>query len=177
MFYRSAAAVAVMLALTAVGAGGQGMEHAGGVCTAKEKILPRSLAGWSRKAAVTAAAQRSGLGAAGLGLGQGYDIALHPTRQVKYVAQPEKPGGSVAYGGMLGVSIPAAGKYQISLSSGAWIDVLKDGALLKSSAHAPGPKYSPIRKTVIFLLQPGSYVLQLSANAAPSVTAMLSRVP
>ena len=76
----------------------------------------------------------------------------------------------------MALSITAPGRYQVSLSSDAWLDMLKDGAAQRSVAHAPGPKCSPIRKTVIFSLRPGSYVLQISANADPAVTVMVTRV-
>ena len=46
-----------------------------------------------------------------------------------------------------------------------------------SGAHAPGPACSGIRKTVQFPLQPGRYVIQLSANGDPTIAMMVSRVP
>ena len=55
-------------------------------------------------------------------------VALGHTREVQYIARPEKPGGSVAYGGLLQLNVKGAGTYQVNLSSGAWIDVVKDGA-------------------------------------------------
>jgi hypothetical protein len=152
-----------------------GMDHGG--CAATNAPLPPALAGWATKGTLRSAAQASALKAAALPLGQGILVALHPTRQVRYVTQPEKPGGSVAHGGMVALSITAPGRYQVSLSSGAWIDMLKDGAALVSVAHAPGPRCSSIRKTVVFALQPGPYVLQISANADPAIIVMVTRVP
>jgi hypothetical protein len=139
--------------------------------------LPPALAGWTAKVGLASATQASGLDAAMLAPGRAANVALHPTREVSYVTQPEKPGGSVAHGGLVALSIAEAGTYQVSLSSGAWIDVLKDGAAVVSSAHAPGPPCSGIRKTVQFPLQPGRYVIQLSANADPAIQVMVSRVP
>jgi hypothetical protein len=176
MIYRSLMA-AICLSLAAGAADAQempGVDHGG--CAATNAPLPPALAGWTKKGALGSAAQASALKAATLPLAQGILVALHPTRQVLYVTQPEKPGGSVAHGGMVALSIPAPGRYQVSLSSGAWLDMLKDGAAQPSVAHAPGPKCSPIRKTVIFSLRPGSYVLQISANADPAVTVMVTRV-
>lgn len=176
MIYRSLMA-AIYLALMACAAGAQempGMDHGG--CVATNAPLPPALAGWAKKGALGSAAQASALKTAALPLEQGILVALHPTRQVRYVSQPEKPGGSVAHGGMVALSITALGRYQVSLSSDAWLDMLKDGAAQRSVAHAPGPKCSPIRKTVIFSLRPGTYVLQISANADPAVTVMVTRV-
>jgi hypothetical protein len=138
---------------------------------------PAALAGWTAKTDVTAADKAGGLTQAALTVDRGANVTLHPTREVAYVTQPEKPGGSVAHGGLLAVSIARAGTYQVNLSSGAWIDLLKDGAAVMSTAHAPGPACTGIGKTVQFPLQPGNYVLQISANADPAIQVMVSRVP
>jgi hypothetical protein len=47
---------------------------------------------------------------------------------------------------------------------------------MDSTAHAPGPPCTGIRKTVQFVLQPGGYVLQISANADPDIAVMISQV-
>jgi hypothetical protein len=137
---------------------------------------PPALAGWTDTRNITSATKAGGLAATALHIDKGAKVALHPTRDVSYVAQPDKPGGSVAHGGLLSVAIAAAGTYQVNLSSGAWIDLLQDGKAILSTAHAPGPACTGIRKTVQFPLQPGNYVLQLSANAAPDIQVMVSRV-
>ena len=138
---------------------------------------PPALAGWTEKNDVAAATKADGLAQAALTIDKGAMVALHPTREVSYVTQPDKPGGSVAHGGLLSVTVGAAGTYQVNLSSGAWIDLLQDGKAVLSTAHAPGPACTGIRKTVQFPLQPGRYVLQLSANATPDIQVMVSRVP
>jgi hypothetical protein len=145
-------------------------------CTGALAPLPAVLSGWANKADINAATQRTGLASAMLKPGQGATVALHPTRQVHYLSQPEKPGGSVASGGLVGFHIAEAGIYQVSLDSGAWLDVVKDGAMLISTAHAPGPACTGIRKTVQFELKPADYVMQISANANPHIAVMVSRV-
>lgn len=155
----------------------QEMPQPAASCSAIDVALPASLSGWQKKGSLTSATQASALDAAVLPLAQGMIVSLHPTREMSYETQPEKPGGSVAHGGMVAVSISQAGRYQVSLGSGAWIDMVKDGAFITSAAHAPGPKCSTIRKTVIFPLQPGRYVLQISANADPTLPVMVTLVP
>jgi hypothetical protein len=137
---------------------------------------PPALAGWSSKQDLAAAAKEDGLASAALNVNHGATVALHPTREVAYITQPDKPGGSVAHGGLLGVTIASAGTYQINLSSGAWIDLVRDGKSVLSTAHAPGPACTGIRKTVQFPLQPGKYVLQISANVDPAIDVMVSQV-
>jgi hypothetical protein len=163
-------------ALMASGAAGAQEMQAAPKCAAIV-APPPALAGWTTRQAVKSALKADGLAQAALTIDHGADVTLHPTRDVSYVTQPDKPGGSVASGGLLAVSIATAGTYQVNLSSGAWIDLLQDGKPVLSTAHAPGPACTGIRKTVQFPLQPGSYVLQLSANADPAIQVMVSRVP
>jgi hypothetical protein len=136
---------------------------------------PPALAGWSSKADLSAAAKPADLAAASLTVDHAASVSLHPTHDVAYITQPDKPGGSVAHGGLLAIVIDKAGTYQINLSSGAWIDLVKDGKTVLSTAHAPGPACTGIRKTVQFPLEPGHYVLQISANADPTIAVMISK--
>ena len=62
-------------------------------------------------------------------------------------------------------------------STGAWLDVLKDGKPVASSAHAHGPDCSTIHKQVEFKLEPGRYVLQISANADAKLPILLAKRP
>ncbi len=164
------------VALLASGAAGAQEMQAAPKCT--EMVAPPpALAGWTGKADITSASKADGLAQAALTIDHGANVTLHPTREVSYVTQPDKPGGSVASGGLLAVSIATAGTYQVNLGSGAWIDLLQNGKAVLSTAHAPGPACTGIRKTVQFPLQPGRYVLQLSANADPTIHVMVSRVP
>jgi hypothetical protein len=163
-------------AMLASGAAGAQEMQAAPKCT--EMVAPPPvLAGWTSKQDVKSALKADGLAQAALTIDHGANVTLHPTRDVSYVTQPDKPGGSVASGGLLSVAVATAGTYQINLSAGAWIDLLQDGKAILSTAHAPGPACTGIRKTVQFPLQPGRYVLQLSANATPDIEVMVSRVP
>ena len=137
---------------------------------------PPALAGWSNQARITAATKEDGLSAAALTIGHGARVTLAGTREVSYITQPDKPGGSVAHGGLLSVTIDKPGTYQVNLSSGAWIDLVRDGKSVLSTAHAPGPACTGIRKTVQFPLQPGRYVLQISAESNTTMLVMVSRV-
>ena len=137
---------------------------------------PPALSGWSSTAALSAAGDSAGLTKAALTTGQAANVALLPTRTVKYVSQPEKPGGSAASGGLVSVTIAQSGTYQVTIDSGAWLDVLKDGAMQISTAHAPGVACTGMKKTVQFKLDPGQYVLQISANADPHIKVMVSKV-
>lgn len=169
--------ITISLVFAVSGACSQEMPQPPGNCSVTATSLPAVLSGWTGKKNLVSSDRAALLNATLLPLGQRTIVVLHPTREVRYVTQPEKPGGSVAYGGMVAFSISDPGTYQVSLSSSAWIDILKNGAPLVSATHAPGPKCSSIRKTVAFLLQRGRYVLQVSANADPTLAVMVTRVP
>ncbi|MDR3513526.1 MAG: homogentisate 1,2-dioxygenase [Caulobacteraceae bacterium] len=146
-------------------------------CPAADASLLPALAGWPHKAAVAGATSAAGLSNARLTVGEAARVSLHPTPEVAYPLQPEKPGGSVSHGGLVEFSVAAAGDYQVALSSGAWIDVVAKGQAVVSTAHGHGPACSTIRKMVDFSLQPGRYVLQISANADPDLGLMIVRRP
>lgn len=160
-----------------VGAGVTEAQEAHPACAQMDVSLPPELAGWPHRSAIVSAAGAADLGEATLEPGQAVTATLHPTRQVAYLAQPEKPGGSVAHGGLFRVRIAAPGTYRFVLGSGAWIDVLEDGRPVASSAHAPGPACATARKTVEFPLQKGDHVLQVSANADPTLAILIIRRP
>ena len=146
-------------------------------CAAQDASLPKEFAGWASKADLVSAAKAADLPKATLVIGKAANATLHPTREVAYATQPEKPGGSVAKGGMFDLKIDKAGTYNVSLGAGPWIDLLQAGKPLESTAHGHGPDCSSIRKMVAFNLQPGSYVVQLSANADPTIAIMVTRQP
>src|SRR5262249_23468987 len=75
---------------------------------------------------VTSATAAPELEPARLTLGQAAAVSLHPIGEVRFAGAPEKRADVSSYGGMLAVNVPEAGTYQIALSAGAWIDVLKD---------------------------------------------------
>lgn len=143
-------------------------------CHALDTSLPHALSGWTLKAPLQSATAEAGLQVSVLKLGHAVQATLHHTREVTYAVEPDKPGGSVAYGGLLAVQIDKAGTYQVSLSSGAWIDMVLGTSKIAATAHGHGPECSSIRKAVAFPLDPGRYILQISANAAPTLDIMIS---
>ncbi|USQ96378.1 homogentisate 1,2-dioxygenase [Caulobacter sp. RL271] len=146
-------------------------------CAAMDKDLPAELAGWTDKVPLAAATSVAGLSKAALAPGRAYLATLAPTPEVAYATQPEKPGGTVSKGGLFSLTIDKPGAYVIALGTGAWIDVLKDGAAARSTAHGRGPACTTLRKMVTFDLMPGAYVVQISANAETSLPIMVAAKP
>jgi len=145
-------------------------------CTAPAE-LPAALTGWTAPGSMNAAASVKGSAAARLTPGKAVQLKLLPTPKVTYPLRPEKPGGSVSYGGLTRFTIAEEGIWRVALSSGAWVDVVKDGTASQSVAHGRGPDCSGIRKMVDYRLTPGTYTLQIAANGSDALTLLVTRLP
>ncbi|MEW5684193.1 MAG: homogentisate 1,2-dioxygenase [Pseudomonadota bacterium] len=164
-----AAALAAGLGLPALA------QEAAPNCPADAAPLPAELSAWKTPAPLTAGA--SPTAAAGLKIGQTAAATLQKTPEVTYALRPEKPGGSVSYGGVFAVDVAKAATYTVALSTGAWIDVVRDGKSLSSVAHGRGPACTGVRKMVAFPLEPGRYLIQIAANGEPGLGIMVAERP
>ena len=120
---------------------------------------------------VKAATASPELEPARLMLGQAANVTLHPGDDLRLVIAPEKKSAAGSFGGMLVVDVREAGTYQVTLSGNAWIDLVRDGAVVASGAHG----HDGGCKMVSFGLTPGRHVIQLSGNKEDSIKVMVSR--
>ena len=163
------------LSMTALPAAAQPAEHAS--CQAVgDAGLPGHLAGWTERAPLAAAIDAAAAAKAELPVGKGVDAQLRHNGEVAVPVLPAKPGGSVSYGGLYGLKIAEAGDYQVSLGSGAWIELVQGKSVTESAAHAPGPACTTLKKTVVFPLKPGRYVLEITGAGEPVLPVMVTRV-
>jgi hypothetical protein len=119
--------------------------HPAPVCTETDVNLPATLAAWRNPGPLTP--------------------IVHPGQAV-IVAPATAP---------VTLEIAEAGTYGLAIDQGAWIDVARDGAVLHSAVHGPGPDCSTIRKIVDFALQPGRYTITLSRTQGPSARLLVVR--
>lgn len=172
------ALIAIVAALAASPALAQeGVKPAASACAAMDAKLPAGLTDWNDKGALASAPGAEHLGHAAMTLGKGYEASLLNTPRISFPVQPEKPGGSVAYGGLFEFTVETAGAYTVALQSAAWIDVLENGKAVAPASFGHGPECTTIRKMVVFPLQPGKHVLQVSANAEPKMKLMVAKKP
>lgn len=136
-------------------------------CPASSQLAPA--------ATLRSAATLADIDVARLNPGQAAIIGLHPARDVHFAAAPERQSDSSSFSGMVMLDVRKAGTYRISLSSGAWIDVVKDGEVVDSTSHNPGAECSPFRKIVSFPLTAGRHVIQLSGNKDAGLSMMVQR--
>lgn len=99
-------------------------------------------------------------------------MALHPIANVKYWVTPGKPVEEGKRGGMNNIIVKKVGRLKIALNDGAWIDLVRDGAIVPSVAHGHGPDCSGIRKIVEFDVTPGTYIVQIVNAPHTSLSAM-----
>lgn len=104
-----------------------------------------------------------------LAIGRAATVAL--VTGARPAVAPGKPGAASA---SLGFVVPRAGRWRVSLDSGVWVDVVRDGRAVASAAHGHGAACGGVRKRVEFELGAGRYVLQLSGAAGVRVRAMVS---
>jgi hypothetical protein len=135
------------------------------------------LAGWASASPLKAAADYKSSRRAELAPGKAAVVGLLQTPKVAYPVRPEKPGGTVSFGGVLRFTVAEEGVWRVALSSGAWVDVVRDGEASVSIAHGRGPACTGIRKMVDYRLAPGTYALQVAANGTDTVTLMVARLP
>lgn len=139
--------------------------------------LPVWLASWASPTAMRVAANEKAVRKAELTPGKAVRLTLLPTPRLAYPVRPEKPGGTVSYGGLLHFTVAADGVWRVMLASGAWVDVVRDGKAVPSIAHGQGPACTGIRKMVDYRLSPGTYTLQIAANGTESLTLLVASRP
>ncbi len=170
-------AAAAVLAMPAGAQQGEMPKTPAATCAAMDAALPADLADWNGKASLSTATGQADIAKASVALGKGYEASLLNTPKVAFPVQPEKPGGSVAHAGLFEFTVETAGAYSVALGTAAWIDVLENGKSVEPTKFGHGPECTSIRKIVVFPLQPGKHVLQVSANADPKLKLMVAKKP
>jgi len=101
----------------------------------------------------------------------GITLTLAAPADVKLPLPPERAPKDGTFAGFASfTSVPKAGLYTISLSAGAWIDVLQGGRFLKPVAISGATDCDGIRKTMKYELSAEPFVLQISGAKDNSVS-------
>ncbi|HJS10276.1 homogentisate 1,2-dioxygenase [Sphingopyxis sp.] len=137
-------------------------------------VLPPELADWSRNASSkTIYAYGDDLGADWSPLGAARtELPLHKFESLRYGIAPERKPDVYKFGGMIPIEVKKAGRLIVALDAGAWIDLVRDGAAVKSVTHGRGPACSGIRKMVEYDVTQGRYQLQIVNAPTASIHAM-----
>ena len=101
----------------------------------------------------------------------GMILTLVAPAEAKLPAPPERAPKEGTFAGFTSLkTAPKPGVYTISLSAGAWVDVVQDGHFLKPKAFSGATDCDGIRKTVKFELSASPFVLQLSGTKENSIS-------
>jgi hypothetical protein len=101
----------------------------------------------------------------------GVTLALVTPADAKLPTPPERAPKDGTFAGFTKfTSAPKAGSYTISLSNGAWIDVVQDGHFLKPTAFSGATDCEGIRKTVKLDLSATPFVIQISGARENSLS-------
>jgi hypothetical protein len=106
-------------------------------------------------------------------------IALVPFGQAKLAMPPErKPKDASSYAGTIAFKgSAAAAAFYVTLSEGAWIDLVQDGHYLKPIAFTGATGCPNVRKSVKFEIGPSPFTLQLSSVSANAIAVVLTPAP
>lgn len=152
-----------------------GMAMAAPACPAVPAPLPALYAGWATMAPLVVGSDAAG--APMLAIGGAARLALADAAAVRFAVAPGHVPAPGSRGGMVALTVAAAGRYRVAIGAGAWVDMVGNGTALRSAAHSQGPACTGIRKLVDFDLQPGRYLLQLSGNAQPTLAVLVAKLP
>lgn len=97
-------------------------------------------------------------------------LGLVPPADAKLPTPPERAPKDGTFAGFTSVKAPKAGLYSISLSAGAWVDVVQDGHVLKPVAFSGATDCDGIRKSMKYQLSAQPFVLQVSGAKDNSVS-------
>jgi hypothetical protein len=101
----------------------------------------------------------------------GITLALVAPADAKLPTPPERAPKEGTFAGFTTFKAAAkAGLYTISLSSGAWVDVVQDGHFLKPKAFSGATDCDGIRKTMKYELAASPFVLQVSGTEQDSIS-------
>ena len=101
----------------------------------------------------------------------GISLALVAPADAKLPTPPERAPKEGTFAGFTSFkTAPKPGLYTISLSAGAWVDVVQDGHFLKPKAFSGATDCGGIRKTMKYELSASPFVLQVSGTKEDSIS-------
>jgi hypothetical protein len=101
----------------------------------------------------------------------GLILTLVAPAEAKLPTPPERAPKDGTFAGFTSFkTAPKAGVYTISLSAGAWVDVVQDGHFLKPKGFSGATDCDGIRKTMKYELSAAPFVLQVSGSKDASIS-------
>jgi len=104
-------------------------------------------------------------------------LPLSPLAEAKLPMPPSRtPKASDSYAGFVRYAAPPQpATYRVTLSEGAWIEVVQDGQEVKSSGFTGATGCDGIRKSVKFSLAASPFIVEISGTAAHEIAIAVTR--
>ena len=104
-------------------------------------------------------------------------LSLTPLAEAHLVKPPERaPKDPASYAGALSFAAGEAGRYRITLSAAAWIDLIQDGRFVSPTAFTGALDCPGVRKSVEFAIGDPAFTLQVSDAASPTISLAITEV-
>jgi hypothetical protein len=101
----------------------------------------------------------------------GMTLGLSAPADAKLPTPPERAPKEGTFAGFTSFKAPPkAGIYTVSLSAGAWVDLVQDGHALKPKAFSGATDCDGIRKTMKYEISANPFVLQVSGTRDTSIS-------
>jgi hypothetical protein len=101
----------------------------------------------------------------------GMTLGLNAPTEAKLPTPPERAPKEGTFAGFTSFkNPPKAGIYTVSLSAGAWVDVVQEGHPLKPKAFSGATDCDGIRKTMKYEISASPFVLQISGTKENSIS-------
>jgi hypothetical protein len=101
----------------------------------------------------------------------GMTLVLSAPAEAKLPTPPERAPKEGTFAGFTSFkNPPKAGVYTVSLSAGAWVDLVQDGRPLKPKAFSGATDCDGIRKTMKYEISASPFVLQISGTKENSIS-------
>lgn len=104
-----------------------------------------------------------------LATGTSNQIGLLQANAVKLAVKGERPSKAGTTAGLAAIDVAKAGKLDVILSNATYVDLVRDGRILKSTGHSDLKTCPGLRKSVSFDVVPGRYIVQLTNAPEKSV--------
>lgn len=109
-----------------------------------------------------------------LATGTSAQLELRANKDVQFAVDSGRKPKANSSAGLAAVDVAKAGKLDIILSNATFVDLVRDGQILKSTGHSSLATCPGFRKLVSFDVVPGRYIVQL--NDAPERTVRMATV-
>jgi hypothetical protein len=101
----------------------------------------------------------------------GVMLGLHPPAEARLPSPPERAPKEGTFAGFANFSgAPKAGIYTVSLSAGAWVDLVQDGHFLKPKAFSGATDCDGIRKTMKYEIEAKPFLVQVSGAREDAIS-------